>query len=205
MIFEIAGLFIVVRKPEIADLPVLSRWLASELYCTNMGGVPSMSEQFYHEQACAMLQANANDRSDKIVYLVFDRFTQQAVALSLLSQIDWKNRHAEHSYLVGEESYRSKMVAGDLNMVMNNYFFSQLNLNKIYSFIFDFNQAALRLTGFGGSAEGILKQHRRYNGVAMDVHVYSITSREFSEFVHQHAAGLLRKHIHYGLLPAPAC
>lgn len=203
MIFQLRGLLISVRKPELSDIEVMSRWLSSDAYRINLGGMDGGGELNYQALAFKAIEANANDQSSQIWYLVEDRFSREPVALAILSRIDWKNRHAEYSHIVGEEKYRSKLVAADMSVVMNNYFFYQLNLNKIYSYIFAGNQAAIRLTQFGSKADGILRQHRLQGSKATDVHLHCITRAEFSEFIREHASGLLRKHLKYGLLSCP--
>lgn len=200
MIFELKGLFISVRKPEILDIPILSGWLASDVFCENLGGVAGMPNSYYEEFAYKLLESNANDLSTRTCYLISDRFTKLPIGLSILSRIDWKNRHAEHCYIIGDEGHRSKFIAADLNMIMNNYFFYQLNINKIYSYIFEDNKASIRLTAFGAKFDGTLVRHRKHHTKTFDVHIYSLTKSEFKEFVCEHAEGLLRKYFNHGLI-----
>ncbi len=195
MIFHLSGLVVSVRKPEISDLPCLEQWLACDAYLDNIGGTHNMDQAHYRQLAENMLQENANDYSSNKYYLVQDRFTGQAIGLGILCKIDWKNRHGEYSYIIASEVHRSKIAAGDLNVVMYNYFFNDLNLNKIYGYVFANNAASLRLNLFGGKLDGTLRAHKTKDGVATDVHVFSILKKEFATFVNQYGNSLLKKHI----------
>jgi RimJ/RimL family protein N-acetyltransferase len=203
MIFQLNGLVVTVRKPEIDDLATLAGWLASDDWVEHLGGSGAMAPAWYRQRAEAMLQDNANDASPNKYFLVADRFSGAAVGLAMLCKIDWKNRHAEYAFIIGAPAYRNGLAAGDMNMVMYNYFFNELNLNKVYGYIFDSNAVSLRMNGFGGSRDGTLRRHRRHRGAAVDVHVFCLSRRDFAQFVERHAATLLRKHLARGLVRAP--
>lgn len=201
MIFSLEGLVVNVRKPEIDDLACITRWLSSDAYLDNFGGIPLAEPAVYETQAEKILQDNADDSCPNKYYLVEDRFTSRPIALAMLCKIDWKNRHAEYAYIIGENQYRGKMFAGDLNVTLYNYFFNTLNLNKVYGFVVSGNMASQRMNSFGGSCDGTLRMHCfRDSGIAMDVKVFSITKNEFKDFVNEYADTLLRRHISRGLI-----
>lgn len=203
MIFMLQGLVVTVRKPEIDDIDTLAAWLASDEWTRHLGGNGDEAPAWHRQRAQAMLQDNADDTSPNKYFFVADRFSGAAVGLAMLCKIDWKNRHAEYACIIGSAQHRNGMAAGDMNMVMYNYFFNQLNLNKVYGYVFDSNTPSLRMNSFGGSRDGTLRGHRRYRGAAIDVHVFCLSRRDFAAFVDQHAATLLRKHLARGLVQAP--
>lgn len=200
MIFTLPGLLISIRKPEFSDLDYLRQLLSLDIYSTNLGGVAGMSGEYYETKAMKILEDNANDQSINKYYLIEERFKKTPIGLSILTQIDWKNRHAEHSYIISDKKYRSKLFAGDINVVMHNYFFYQLNLNKIFGYIFDNNMAAIRMMEFGSKYDGRLRMHRVQRQIATDVHVFSITEAEFADFVQNNSNGILKKHIVRGFI-----
>lgn len=205
MIFQILGLLTHIRKPEIADLPTLQKWLSSQAYTHNFCHTSPAQSTHSATQAENMLQANADDFSNNKYFLIEDRFSGNAVALAMLCKIDWKNRHAEYAYIIGEDNYRAKLIAGDMNMVLFNHFFNALNLNKVYGYVIDGNDASVRINSFGGRLDGTLKTHRfRTSDQPKDVHVFSITRAEFACFVTKHKETLLRKHLLRGLVQCPA-
>ncbi len=200
MIFLLKGLVIQIRKPEIRDLDTIAGWLASDAYVANIGGAKGMEDEQYRRKAEAMLQGNADDYAPDKYYLIEDRFNGTPVGLAMLCKIDWKNRHAEFAYIVGDSNYRVRLTAGDINVVLYNYFFNELNLNKVYGYVFATNTTSLRMNAFGGSQDGTLRRHKVLDGKSIDVHVLSISRREFSGFVGRHAHTLLKKHIERSLI-----
>lgn len=204
MIFSLPGLVVTVRKPELEDVACIAAWFASPAYLDNIGGRRDMPPGYYEKEAFRIVQENANDHSANKYYLAEDRFSGKPVALAMLCKIDWKNRHGEYSFIVGDDGYRTKLAAGDLNVVMYNYFFNGLNLNKVYGYVFAPNAASLRLNLFGGSLDGTLRRHRHSGGEALDVHVLSILGSEYASFVRLYAATLLKKHLDRGLIAWPA-
>lgn len=200
MIFLLQGLVIRIRKPEIRDIEIMTKWLASDAYVDNISGVKGMDTDHYRRKAEAMLQDNADDCSLNKYFLAEDRFNGNPIGLAMLCKIDWKNRHAEYAFIIGNDSYRSRLAAADMNVVMYNYFFNELNLNKVYGYIFATNTVSLRMHAFGGSQDGTLRHHKMKDGKPTDVHVLCISRREFAEFVDRHAPTLLKKHIDRGLI-----
>lgn len=201
MIFQLRGLMVNIRKPEIEDVACIARWLSSDAYINNFSRRHGMKLSFYTEQAEEMLQSNANDFSPSKCFLIEDRFSGLPVALATLCKIDFRNRHAEYAYIIGESHYREKMIAGDLNIILYNHFFNNLNLNKVYGFVVSGNISSYRIHDFGGSHDGTLKMHRfTESSLAADVDIFSITKTEFSVFIKKYANTLLKKHIDRGLI-----
>ncbi len=201
MIFRLPGLLVTIRKPELEDIPTIASWLATDRYVENFFASAIADEHRQLNQAEQMLQDNADDSARSKYFLVEERFERSPVALAMLCKIDWKNRHAEYAYLVGEERYRTSLIAGDMNVVLLDYFFHELNLNKVYGFVGVSNHASLRLNHFGGKHDGTLRMHCfRGAPAAVDVEVFSITRADYAGFVRQHAHTLLCKHLSRNLI-----
>ncbi|MEQ1629624.1 MAG: GNAT family protein [Gallionella sp.] len=195
MFFRLRGMVSSVRKPELTDVDNLKKWLASPDFGTYLGGITGESDQYYENLVGVMLNENADEYSLTKHYIIEDLFTERAIGLWTLSRIDWKNKNLQSSYIIGEKQFRGSLVAGDVNIVMINYIFEELNIHKIYSYTYDNNQVAQRMNNFGGTHDAILKAHKYINGIAVDVHVHSLTRGAFDEFVRKHATGVLRRHI----------
>lgn len=200
MIFMLTGLTVALRKPELAEAPLLAAWLNSDDYVENIGGQTGQPQAAALAQVEQMLQDNADDFSPNKYLLAVHRRTEAPIALVMICKIDWKNRHAEMAYIIGDENARGGLAAGDINVVVYNHLFRDLNLHKVYGYVFDHNAASLRFGRFGGQHEGTLRRHRTRLGRASDVHVFSITRMEFDQFVAGHARTLLRRHIEQGLI-----
>lgn len=200
MIFMLTGLTVALRKPELDEAPLLAAWLGSDDYAENIGGQTDPSPAAALAQAQQMLQDNADDFAPNKFLIAVHRRTGAAIALVMICKIDWKNRHAEMAYIIGDERARGGLAAGDINVVVYNHLFRNLNLHKVYGYVFDHNAASIRFGSFGGRHEGTLRRHRIRLGRASHVHVFSITRPEFDRFVADHARTLLRRHIEHGLI-----
>jgi RimJ/RimL family protein N-acetyltransferase len=200
MIFTLDGLTVTLRKPESNDASVIASWISSSDYADNIGGDAFQSPEVALEKVRQMLQDNADDLAPNKYLIAVNRRTGSPIGLVTICKIDWKNRNAEMVYIVGDASTRGGLAAGDINVVVHNHLFYDLNLYKVYGYVFDHNAAALRFSRFGGKFEGTLRRHRIHRGRISDVHVFSITRDEFSRFVGHHARTLLRRHIEQGLI-----
>lgn len=201
MIFHTPGLLIDLYKPNPADLDCMSAWLELPEFVSHVGGRVFDSPSQYRSYAEHLLQSNADDASGGTkVLLARTRAEGTPVGMALLSQIDWRNRHAQCSYIIGDPGHRTTLVAGDFNVTLYHCLLRQLGFNKIYGYVYASNPASMRFCEFGGRLEGTLRGHRAVQRGREDVHVYSMTQQDFTEFVRRNATGVLRKHISRGLL-----
>jgi RimJ/RimL family protein N-acetyltransferase len=199
MIFLHQGLTLVLRKPELGDVNVLAHWIDSTEFSTLVENIPEKSRVTGIERANSMLQSNADDRSNSKYLLAVDKLTSEPVGLAIICRIDWKNRHAQYSYIIGNPRFRGSLAAGDMNVTVYNYLFAEWNLHKVYGYVFDGNTISARLNLFGGSFDGKLRRHEPINGDYKDVQLFSILQHEFRDFVKANATGVLRKHVAKGL------
>lgn len=201
MIFLASGLLIDLYKPNLDDLDGMAAWLELPEFATHVGGRVYGDRSRYRAYAQRLLQSNADDASGATkVLMAKARADGAPVGMALLSHIDWRNRHAQCSYIIGDVRHRTTLMAGDFNVTLYHCLLRQLGFNKIYGYVYANNPASLRLCGFGGHLEGTLRQHRAVEGGREDVLVYSMTQHDFTEFVRRNAAGVLRKHVARGLL-----
>ncbi len=203
MMFRCPGLILELRKPEIADLDVLAGWIASQQFIDLVGGQRLPTPAAYRARAEEMLQENADDACPNKYLMSVDKRHGTPIGLAMICKIDWKNRHAECAYIIGNLDYRGTLASGDFNVTIYNYLFNHLHLNKVYGFVYAANEASLRINSFGGRMDGTLRQHRRADGGRQDMHVFSITRSEFAGFVERNARSVLRKHLAQGLIACP--
>ena len=200
MIFRCPGLVVDLRKPELTDLEVLAAWLALPEFIERVGGRRLRSADEYRAKAEQFLQENADESHPNKTLIAVDNQDGRPIGLVMLCRLDWRNRHAECAYIVGDRNARSTLASGDLNVTLYNYLFNHLGLNKVYGYVFASNSPSLRINSFGGQLEGTLRRHRKAGAAREDVYVFSLTRHEFSTFIARHSTTLLRKHIAKGLI-----
>ena len=189
------GLTLNLRKLEISDINIVTQWIASPDFIEQVAGTSPESNESASSMAERLTHQNADDQNQNRTLIAVDREDGSPVGLALICKIDWKNRHAEYSYIVGSQRHRGTLAAADMNIAIYGYLFEELGLNKVYGFVYADNDSSLRMNQFGGHFEGRLRQHRLFMEGWGDVVVFSITREEFSNFVRQNSKGLLRKHI----------
>ena len=100
---------------------------------------------------------------------------------------------------IGNATFRNAFYGGDLYLLGLMYCFYELNLHKVFGYTYSTNQSAIKLNGFGGKLNGILKQHVYKNGVFTDVMTYSLIKSEFEKFVSKQKLKLLKRHFKKGV------
>jgi RimJ/RimL family protein N-acetyltransferase len=85
-------------------------------------------------------------------------------------ELNWRARLAELGIMIGNRDYWSRGYGTDAVRTLVDFGFGELNLNRIYLRVFDFNQRAIRCyekAGFG--LEGRLRQGHYHDGRYHDV------------------------------------
>lgn len=79
-----------------------------------------------------------------------------------------------------EKSARKSFAAAQAGILAIDYLFKFFDLKKIYTMVYDYNFDSLRFQKHGGFVEeGLLKQHRYYNGEYHDVHLLAMYPEVF--------------------------
>lgn len=92
-----------------------------------------------------------------------------------LHSINLIDRTAELQIRIGDSNAQSKGIGTDAIKLLLDYGWKELNLNKIYLYVFDDNyraKSAYLKTGF--IQEGLLKHHAFINGEFKDIQIMSI-------------------------------
>ncbi len=93
--------------------------------------------------------------------------------ISLVPQNDVYRMTAELGYWIGEE-YWGRGIATKAIGLITEYGFNQLNLERIYAGIFEFNKASMKVLEKNGyKCEGVLRSAIVKNNVICDEHMYA--------------------------------
>jgi RimJ/RimL family protein N-acetyltransferase len=94
--------------------------------------------------------------------------------------IDWVNRKAELAVAIGEKRYRGKGYGSDAVRTLVRHGFCELDLNKIYLYVFRFNKPAIQTyEKCGFKAEGVLRRDYLIRGKYHDRVVMSLLRKDF--------------------------
>ena len=101
---------------------------------------------------------------DMIIY-----YNKQRCGRVTIYNIDYRNQKAEYGIFVNKE-YQGRNIAYRASNILIKYVFSNLNIRKIYLYVFAANEPAIKLyKKLGFIEEGILKEEIFKNGEYRDV------------------------------------
>ena len=114
--------------------------------------------------------------------LIIETKDNDVIGLTAILNIDWKNRKAELSMLIGNKKYWGKGYGRESVRTMLNHIFNNMGMNKVYGRIIDYNQAALKMDlAAGYSQEGYIKEDILIQGEYHDRYLIGITKAEFNQ------------------------
>lgn len=100
-----------------------------------------------------------------------------------LNDIDWKNKHAEFGVFIPRKEGVSLKTLLSLHWNMYEYVFSHTDLNHLFAYNMQGNEAVTRLSiAHGCKLEGKLEQHIYKYGKFFDVNIVGITRDRWEEF-----------------------
>ena len=127
----------------------------------------------YYAAACS---------NDSLVLLgVFDNASDRHIGNITLSQIDWVQRRAFLGYLIGEKDFVGQGIASTACLMIMQYGFNKLNLDRIWTTISVNHAASKRVAEkVGLKEEGILRKHQMRDGARRDVNVLGALREEWN-------------------------
>ena len=171
----IQGKTIILRPVERTDLERLVTWRNN----------PSISKHFFNVFPLSLAGQESwfedlLEREDKQLFIIATK-EQVPVGTVGLDNIDYKNQRAEFGGLLIEPAHQEKGFALDATMALLQFAFDDLNLNRIYLHVFNWNEPAIKLyLGCGFQKEGLLRQSVYKDGGFQDVLLMAILRDEFS-------------------------
>ncbi len=111
-----------------------------------------------------------------------------------LHKIDWKNRNAITGTVIGNKHYRGEGLASDAKMLLLNWAFNELGLNKVESRVIATNGRSLAYGAKCGYQEvGRLRRHVFRHGEYQDEVILEVHTKEWQELWKKFEAGTFRK------------
>lgn len=122
-----------------------------------------------------------NDKTNRNVYFGIDEIeTGDFIGLIHLTNIDFISGTAIWGFIIGDKNKKGKGYGNEFFKLVLDFVFRQLNLNKVVSYIVEYNSASLKL--FSNShfiKEGVLKNHFFIDGKYNDVVIMSLFKEEY--------------------------
>jgi RimJ/RimL family protein N-acetyltransferase len=129
------------------------------------------------------IEESSGTRADSDIHLVieaWDKSAGQAIGTIGLHRINLKDRAANFGIAIGEKEFWSQGFGSDATRTLLRYGFEQLNLHRISSSVFDFNERSYRMhKKVGFQEEGRRRKAIFKNGQYHDLIEFGLLSDEW--------------------------
>jgi RimJ/RimL family protein N-acetyltransferase len=137
---NICGRKVTLRAIEEEDLPLLHEWANDPDIWYLLGGWHFPSSMEFERRWFASLQSDPLNQ----------RFAIEAPNLGLIGtanlvEIDWKNNHAYHGMMLGDQAARGRGFGIDTIMAVMRYAFEELHLERLDGSMIEYNVASLNV------------------------------------------------------------
>jgi len=133
------------------------------------------------ESQLVFWEQNIRSASDKIQLGICRINDGKLVGIISLNNIDFINRRAEISIVIGEREAQNHSIFTESCMLIFNHGFYSLNLNRIYGGSISKDLVLMMCRMFNCQEEGVRRQEMFKNGVYCDTYSYSLLREEFSQ------------------------
>ncbi|OGM96452.1 MAG: hypothetical protein A3B86_03260 [Candidatus Yanofskybacteria bacterium RIFCSPHIGHO2_02_FULL_38_22b] len=150
----LVGHKVVLRPFSRADIPTLTCWINDPDVREFIGSVLPQTEKQEEEW---FNKLGSNDQN-----IVLGVETKDGVLIGSMGihQINWRDRICTTGALIGEKDYWGKGYGTDAKMLLLDYIFNTLNLNKVCSAVIVYNKRSLHYSlHCGYKVEGRRKNH----------------------------------------------
>ena len=113
--------------------------------------------------------------STKVNFSIIDKESQKLIGMTGLLDISVRHSRAQFYMTIGEKEFWGKRLPDQNILMVLEYAFNELGLNKVYLYTININERARHVylrNGF--QSEGVLREHHFCVGKLQDLHVFSI-------------------------------
>jgi len=174
----IEGKTIALRCLEQDDLPLVAQWRNQQ----------EIRRSFFHK-ALIPLSGQRKwyerylDKGTDQIFVAVTVPDGRPVGMIGLYRIDPLNHKAElGSTIVGDRSQWGKGLGSEMISLLLDYAFTDLNLNRVYAYAIDYNQASVKAKlKCGFTIEGTMREDHYTNGRYHDVYLLGITRADWEK------------------------
>lgn len=176
----ISGNDVLLRALESDDLPLLQEWRNRPDYRRYFREYRDLNL----ENQRAWFQTSVVNDHRTLMFGIIERSTKKLIGVCGLAYINWIHRHADLSLYIGIDNiYIDTHETGWAWQAMDvllRYGFNELNLHKVWTEIYAFDEKKHELFHrYGLHQDGVLRDNYFYDGVYQDSHLFSILAEEW--------------------------
>lgn len=167
---------IYLRALELEDYKISVRWRNDDEIWSMLGGRKYFVSEAYEQKWVNDAIVNSKD----IRLAVCERSNNRYIGNVYLTDINYINRSAESHVLIGEREFWGKGLATEAYILLLEYAFKELNLNRVEAFVLENNVASIKMhEKVGYKKEGVLRQRVYKNGLYQNQIILSLLKDEF--------------------------
>jgi RimJ/RimL family protein N-acetyltransferase len=133
------------------------------------------------ESQITFWEKNVRSANDKIQLGICRIGGGQIVGIVSLNNIDYINRKAEFSAIIGDREAQNVIIFTEACKLLLNHGFYSLNLNRIYGGSISKDLVNMMCRVFNFQEEGIKRQEIYKNGKYLDAYYYGMLRDEFTQ------------------------
>lgn len=123
---------------------------------------------------------NAASNSSRKDFIVCDKENDNPIGYCGFVDINYKNSKAESYMGIGEKSYQGKGIGFEIRKILLDYAFGELNLDKVYAYVWKENTPMVKLNEkVGFQIEGLLRKDILSHGEKRDRYIMGILKEEY--------------------------
>lgn len=169
------GKHVYLRPMEEKDIPFKVKWINNPKIRSTLNFDYPISEvgtrKWLHN-----VSGNPNRRD----FFVCLKDTHEPIGFGGLINIDYKNSKAESYMGIGELKYHGKGYGYDIRRLILDYAFYELNLNKVYAYVWENNSAMMNLNKKAGfKIEGLLRDDILSHGELRNRYIMGVLKKDY--------------------------
>src|SRR6478609_6878015 len=147
---------IYLREINKTDISTLNKWRNDKEIIDTLG---SVFRYINEETDLNWFENYMRTRTNNVRLAICTQGNDALVGVVNLTNIDWQNRNAEFSIMIGEKTSQGKGYGTEATTMMIKHCFENLNLHRLYLHVLDYNTKAIDMyKKVGFKEEGKLKQ-----------------------------------------------
>ena len=171
---------IILREYRKEDIKHIRDWVNDPIIANNL------SDRFLYPHTMNATENFVNSvlegKSDQKGFVIAHRESEEYIGQIDLFKFDWKNRSVEFGIVIGKQENQCKGYGSEAILLLQEFVFDRLNLNRLQLQVHDFNQKAYHsYSKCGFKEEGRLRQKYYINGQYCDSVQMGILQSEYIE------------------------
>lgn len=166
---------VVLRKPELRDVPDLYRYKNDPEVSSLLGG---FAQGYSSDDLRAWIEFHRN-RADESLWIIADAETDKCLGHVGFYNIDYRVSSAEFAIMLGDSTRWGRGLGRKISKEVIQYGFRWLNFNRIELSALSSNTRAIHVyEGLGFQLEGVRRQAQYKDGQYVDVQLMAILRDE---------------------------